>query len=195
MTATIDADSKAVTVGTIAKRGGVFRLGGWTSGVVGDNARDIFVFPPDDFTVARSATVSLRDIATFAEDKTFKVDIRGGRIPAVTFDPCRQLVLATENTEVRSVYAITTADAGLGTATQALGHVGGRVLYDQYTHSVFTTFEDASNPKIDGWILNGTDVAPTFKARGRSGANKWAPDTKLIPSVIAIKTPPTPLCD
>lgn len=191
----IDPDNKAVVVGNIAFRDNVYRLAGWTSGVVGNGQRDVFIFPPDDFQTDAAATISVRDPATFAEDKTFKVNIPGRRIPSIAFDPCRQIVLATENNDARSVFAITTADGGQGTVSQALGHIGGRVLYDQYTKTVFTTFEDASNPTIDAWSLNGTDTAPTFKARPRSGANRWVPDADVNPLIVAVKTPPDPLCD
>jgi hypothetical protein len=192
---TIDPDNKAVAVGDIAFRGGVYALAGWTSGNVGSGPRDVFVFPPIDYTQDTKADVSIRVPATFGEDKTFKVDIAGRRIPSVAYDPCRQIVLATETTDARALFAITAANAGAGTISQALGHPGSRVLYDQYSRTAFTTFEDASNPSIDAWTLNGTDVAPTFKARLRSGARKWAPESDVNPSIIAIKTPVDPLCE
>jgi hypothetical protein len=191
--ATIPADGSAAVVGTIGFRSNIYGLGGWTTGVVGNGLRDIFIFPPDSSTAAKGS-VSVRDINNFAESAGFDVVIDGRRIPAVALDPCRQIVLATE-LDSKNLYAITTADDGAGTVKAALGHVGGRVLFDQFTRTVFTAFQDTSNPAIDAWTLGGTETAPTLVARKRTGTNKWAPDVRINPQVIAIKEPLSAPCD
>lgn len=192
--ATIPADGSAVAVGSIGFRSNIYGLGGWTTGVVGNGLRDIFIFPPDSSTAGTTGKVSVRDINNFSESAGFDVTINGRRIPAVGLDPCRQIVLATE-LDSKNLYAITTADDGAGTTKAALGHVGGRVLYDQYTRTVFTAFQDTSNPAIDAWTLGGTETAPTLTARKRTGTNKWAPDLRINPQVIAIKDPLAAPCD
>jgi hypothetical protein len=181
-------------VGNIGVRSNIFGLGGWTTGVVGNGQRDVFVFPPDSSTAGTDGKLSVRDFTNFDENAGFKVTINGRRIPAVGLDPCRQIVLATE-LDSKSLFAITTADDGLGTIKVGLGHVGGRVLYDQYTKTVFTAFQDNSNPAIDAWILGGTDRAPTLTARKSTGATKWAPDPRINPQVAAIKNTLPPRCD
>jgi hypothetical protein len=103
-------------------------------------------------------------------------------------------VLATENIDHKSVFVIPISDGGTPTE-EPLGHTGGRVLYEPFTKTVISTFEDNSNPVIDAWTLNGTDVLPTLKRRARTGASQWAPPTDLNPGVIAVKTPASPPCD
>lgn len=194
MTMTIAAADKSVVVGHVPRKGGILGLAGWTAAPDAGLGRDIFVFPPKDFLADPSGLLSIRNPADFSELSSISINVPGKRIPSVAFDPCRELVLATEGIEARALFALPTS-AGGTPAKEVLTHSGGRVLYDPYTKTVISTFEDASNPSIEAWTLNGTDLLPTFKKRARTGANQWAPPTDLNPGVIAVKTPASAPCD
>jgi hypothetical protein len=194
MAMTIAAANKSVVVGQVPRKGGILGLAGWTAAPDAGLGRDIFVFPPKDFLADPNGLLSIRNPADFSELSSLAINVPGKRIPSVAFDPCRELVLATEGIEAHAVFALPTS-AGGTPAKETLGHSGGRVLYEPYTRTVISTFEDASNPSIDAWTLNGTDLLPTFKKRARTGANQWAPPTDLNPGVIAVKTPAGAPCD
>jgi hypothetical protein len=191
---TASISSTTVEVGQIAVRSTILGLGGWTTGVVGNGPRDVYVFPPATIAAGTTGRVSVRELGMFNEDATAAFAIAGRRIPAVGLDPCRQLVLATE-LDSKNLFVITTSDLGKGTIKAGLGHVGGRVLYDEYSRTVFTLFQDSSSPAIDAWTLGGTGTAPSLTARKASGANKWAPGARINPTVGAIKSTPDGHCD
>jgi hypothetical protein len=193
-TMTIAAANKSVVVGVVPRKDNILGLAGWTAAPGAGLGRDIFVFPPKDHLVDPNGLLSIRNPADFSELSSLAINVPGKRIPSVAFDPCRELVLATEGIDARALFALPTS-AGGTPAKEALAHSGGRVLYEPYTRTVISTFEDASNPSIDAWTLNGTGLLPTFKRRARTGANQWAPPTDLNPGVIAVKTPAGAPCD
>jgi hypothetical protein len=191
---TIAAANKSVVVGHVPRKGGILGLAGWTAAPGAGLGRDIFVFPPKDHMADPNGLLSIRNPADFGELSSLPIAVPGKRIPSVAFDPCRDLVLATEGIEASALFAFPTSAAGTA-AKELLAHSGGRVLYEAYTKTVISTFEDASNPSIDAWTLNGTELLPTFKKRARTGASQWAPPTDLNPGVIAVKTPANAPCD
>lgn len=194
MTMTIAAANKTVVVGNVPRKDNVLGLAGWAAAPDAGLGRDIFLFPPRDHTVDRNGLLSIRNPADFSELDSLVTELPGRRINSVAFDSCRELVLATEGIDAHALFVIPISDGGTPTK-EVLAHPGGRVLYEPFTRTVVSTFEDASNPSIDAWTLNGTDVLPTLKRRARTGASQWAPPTDLNPGVIAVKTPANPPCD
>lgn len=184
------AEGAGKEVGKVKSPAELF-LPAFTAGSVGSSPRDIFIFPPAATADSEVVTLLPNNVTV---DKTFAYPITTDRFVAAAFDPCRQILITIPQLE-NTLYAITTEDEGDTSIKQTLDHSGYRLAYDQYTRTVLATSEDTNNPKIDAWTLSGTSTAPKLDAREDDEENAWAPESDLLPKLIAVKTPPKLMCN
>jgi hypothetical protein len=197
LTARIDAgrtdpvlEAASSALGSVPSVGGTVA---WTT----DGTNDILIFPPKDHTTDANGKVAFfSPFGQHAEIPSSAIPFAAGgpRISSADFDPCREIILATELLTRRAIFAIPTKAGGTPVA-ENLATSAQRVVYEPYTKSVIRPFDDASNPEISAYLLEGTDLAPSFAKRSAGGTMPWEPPTGILPGAVVVKKPATPVCD
>jgi len=200
--ATVDATSKGPTldspgtngyplVGYVSKNNGA---AGWAIEKGNGGGSDVFVLPPVDY--ATDSTAQMLELSPFSHtvQNSYKFDMKGPHVSNAAFDACNGIGFAGELNVARTLYAIPTAPSGTPSAT-AISQTVNLIAFEPFTRTIIRAFQDKTTPSIDAWTVQGTDTAPTLKARPPSGKNAWAPPSDVNPALIAVKDPPIQPCN
>jgi len=106
-----------------------------------------------------------------------------------TFDPCHNLVIATELNTGRGIDVIP-RKAGGTSISQPLWTLAQRVLWELFTRSLIRPYADPTVYELSAYCLTGSDTAPTLDPRLTSSTPPWNPPN-LDPRLVAVKSPLT----
>lgn len=117
--------------------------------------------------------------------------INGTQISGAAFDPCRNLVIATELDSARGIYVIPRDSSGTPMEKPLTTTLQG-VYYEPYTHTVLQQYTDQNSFALNAYLLGGTNVVPSLSQRLSTGTLPWNPPP-LDPRVVAVETPLQPV--
>lgn len=159
----------------------------WTADRRSGDEADILVLPP----LFPGSNGHVRSFNRFDQSQVgtpIPFAINAGQLSGAAFDPCRNLVIATELKTARGIYVIP-RDPGGVPISQSLSTTAQGVFYEPYTRTVIRQFTDQSNFELSAYLIKGTNTAPTLSQRLSSSSLPWNPPV-LDPRMVAVKIPP-----
>ncbi|HKQ69605.1 MAG TPA: hypothetical protein VJT73_09710 [Polyangiaceae bacterium] len=166
---------------------------------------DLIALPPPD--ALPDSQGSLRSFdplgpmhAARTAPRPFKIG--GPYIRGLAIAECERVALAIEFITKPELVAVPLDPAGTQASTRLL-NFGGKVIFEPFTKTIIAPFRgsDISIFEFRAFSLGGETkwnapiAAPTITARSATSALKWTPPPDLVPVVVGVKAPMTPVCN
>ena len=189
-TPAINFEATPKVVGQVLETGGSV---GFTEDLLND--ADLVVFPSLD--PGADPTGHVQRFAELSHQPQIGTpppfDVAGPRISSASYDPCIEMVFATELITDQAIFAIPIKQ-GLAMRTpfkQPVNTAAQSAFFEPFTRSVIRPFDDDANREISAFYLQGTEGVPTLQRR----IGDWSPPTDLRPRIVRIKVPNPPVCN
>ncbi len=161
----------------------------FTSDHVSGLEADILILPPL-FSGDKGHVRTFSKFDHSEQGSSIDFNIGGEQLSAAAYDPCRDLVIATEvaTPSKQGIYVIPRTAGGTPTSL-TLTTSAQSVFYEPYTTSVIRPFADKSNPQLTAYTLGGDKTTPTLSPRTTP---PWNPPP-LDPRLVVVESPANPL--